>query len=91
MIDCQQCTNWQFPEDPTTSLYHGAMFASFPADAVAGKEFNFGGGRIETPLLISAWREACTAVATGRWTDTATTSYLKTLCLNESTIKALIK
>ncbi len=88
--DCLDCTNWRFPTDPTSSLYHSDISDKFPVDAVAGKEFNRGGGHIETPLLIRAWREACTAVVTGRWTDSTVQIYLKTLCVNESTAKALI-
>ena len=87
---CLDCTNWRFPEDPESSLYHSNISEKFPGDAVAGQQFNRGGGRFETTLLISAWKEACTAVVTGQWTDSTVHIYLKTLCVNESTVKALI-
>ena len=87
---CLHCTNWQFPQDPKVSLYRSDINIKFPGDAVAGKDFNCGAGTIETTLLISAWREACTAVVTGKWTDSTVTIYLKTLCVNEAAIKALI-
>jgi hypothetical protein len=70
LTGCQACTNWRFPNDPTCSLYKGNISDKFPVDAVAGHEFNRGGGKIETSLLIRAWHEACTAVVTGRWNDT---------------------
>ena len=88
--NCPHCTNWRFPTEPKSSLYRQDISNKFPEDAVAGKEFNSGGGQIETPLLIAAWQEACTAVVEGRWTDGTVLIYLKTLCVNEETIKAMI-
>jgi hypothetical protein len=87
---CLDCTNWQFPDNPTTSLYNTAVSNVFPADAIAGQEFNRGGGQIDTPLLIRAWREACVAVVAGQWTDATVKVYLKTLCVNDATVKGLI-
>ena len=87
---CSLCTNWQFPDDPLTSLYLSPISDKFPEDAVAGKHFNIGGGNIDSDLLIQAWREACDAVITGRWADTQVQQYLKTLLVNEATIKALL-
>jgi hypothetical protein len=85
---CLHCTNWRFPDNPTSSLYHSKISDKFPLDAVAGKEFNLGGGQIETTVLIDAWREACNAVVTGQWTDSTVQIYLKTLCVNDATVKA---
>jgi hypothetical protein len=87
---CAHCTNWRFPEDPQSSLYHSDISDKFPVDAVAGQAFNRGAGQIETSLLTRAWREACTALVAGRWTDGTVQTYLKTLCVNESTVKAMI-
>jgi hypothetical protein len=86
---CPSCTNWQFPDDPTLSLYQEDISDKFPADAVAGKSFNSGGGAITFTLLIAAWREACAAVTGGYWNDSTAQTYLKTLCVNEATIKAM--
>jgi hypothetical protein len=71
-------------------MYETILSAGFPSDAIAGEEFNRGGGQIDTPLLIRAWREACAAVVAGKWTDATVKVCLKTLCVNEVTIKALL-
>ena len=41
---CSSCTNWRFPEDPNASPHATARSEAFPTDAVAGREFNRGGG-----------------------------------------------
>jgi hypothetical protein len=87
---CQHCTNWCFPEDPQLSLYHRKVSDKFPPDAVAGQEFNHGGGRIDTSILQRAWVEACNALVTATWSESKVHIYLKTLCVNDSTVKALI-
>jgi hypothetical protein len=87
---CLHCTNWRFPDDPDASLYSTSISDVFPADAIAGQAYNHGGGRIDTPLLISAWREACAAVVAGQWTDATVKVYLKTLCVNDATVKTLL-
>jgi hypothetical protein len=89
--ECSNCTNWSLPVDPTLSLYNHPISDKFPADAVAGQDFNTGAGPIDTTILIAAWKEACDAVVTGRWTDGVVHIYLKTLCVNEATVKALIR
>jgi hypothetical protein len=89
-LTCAFCTNWQFPVNPEDSPYHSVISDKFPANAVAGKNLNSGGGEITFTLLIAAWREACAAVTCGLWTDTTTLTYLKTLCVNEATIKAML-
>jgi hypothetical protein len=89
LTGCQHCTNWRFPEDPKSSLYRRKISEKFPADAVAGQEFNLGGGRIETTLLIRAWHEACAGLTTARWSEGTAEIYLKTLCVNKSTIKTV--
>jgi hypothetical protein len=87
---CSACTNWCFPVDPNAGLYQSCISEKFPVDAVVGKDFNLGGGAIDFTLLIAAWQEACGAVTAGRWTDTAALLYLKTLCVNEATVKAML-
>ena len=66
------------------------MSDKFPADAVVGKDYNNGGGLIDTDILIAAWHEACAAVIGGRWVDSTVYIYLKTLLVNEATIKAML-
>jgi hypothetical protein len=87
---CTLCTNWRFPDDPTIGLYKSQISDHFPKDAVVGNAFNRGDGTIDFTILIQAWPEACLAITTGRWTDTTAGIYLKTLCVNEATIKAMI-
>jgi hypothetical protein len=87
---CSLCTNWQFPDDPKISLYDRPINDKFPTDAVAGKDFNLGGGVVDTDVLIPAWKEACAAVVGGRWSDTTVAIYLKTLLVNDATIKAML-
>jgi hypothetical protein len=88
---CLHCTNWSFPTNPKASLCSTSMSDVFPNDAIAGQDFNHGGGQMDTPLLISAWREACAAVVAGQWTDATVKVHLKTLCVNKATVKALIE
>jgi hypothetical protein len=40
---CPHCTNWRFPTDPHSSLYHSKISDKFPVDAIAGQAFNRGG------------------------------------------------
>lgn len=87
---CSECTNWKFPDDPNSSLYRTAISDVFPANAVAGREFNHGGGLIDTSVLVSAWREACAAVVATTWSDASVKVYLKVLCVNDATVKRLI-
>jgi hypothetical protein len=88
--NCSLCTNWLFPSDPLSSIYRSPISKDFPSDAVVGKDFNIGGGALDFTTLRQAWHEACQAVTDGRWSDTTTILYLKTLCVNEATIKAMI-
>ncbi len=90
-LDCSNCTNWSIPADPKINLYNHPISDKFPADAVAGKDFNNGAGPIESTVLIAAWREACEAVVSGRWNDGVVQVYMKTLCVNEATVKAMIR
>jgi hypothetical protein len=87
---CLHCTNWRFPDGPNSGLCNRKASDQFPLDAVAGHAHNSGGGQIETSLLIRAWHEACAAMVTGRWTESTVQIYLKTLCVNDFTVKALI-
>ena len=87
---CTACTNWRFPKEAGSGLYQNPISETFPTDAIAGKHLNVGGGAVETTMLIEAWGEACAAVIDGRWNDSTTQIYLKTLCVNDATIKAMI-
>jgi hypothetical protein len=53
-----QCTNWQFPDNPKQVCTAAPYQPELP-QCRCRQAFNRGGGRIETTLLIQAWREAC--------------------------------